>query len=171
MRYEDLLDIVETDRANGFPLVMLPRDPACFFWRGNGCRIYSARPLACRLYPLGRVFDHGKSHIVLPTLNVCSGLSASLDATVDQYLQDQDTALHMKMADFWIEFVSELEQLLLPDKPVTSVAFHLLVYSPDTPPTPEYHGPVDSLEENYYLRLTNARRQLPRFLGLKAVHA
>src|SRR5512135_1973853 len=40
LSYEDLLDIVETDRANGFPLVMLPRDPACHFWTGRGCRIY-----------------------------------------------------------------------------------------------------------------------------------
>jgi hypothetical protein len=28
MSYEDLLDIVDTDRAAGFPLIMLPRDPA-----------------------------------------------------------------------------------------------------------------------------------------------
>ncbi len=27
MSYEDLLDIVDTDRANGFPLVMLPTEP------------------------------------------------------------------------------------------------------------------------------------------------
>ena len=77
MSYEDLLDIVDTERAKGFPLVMLPRDPACHFWTGRGCRIYSARPLACRLYPLGRVFDRGRSHIVLPERNVCAGLSQS----------------------------------------------------------------------------------------------
>src|SRR5512135_118691 len=66
MSYEDLLDVVDTGRAKSFPLVMLPRDPACYFFSSRGCRIYRARPLACRLYPLGRVFDHGKSHIVLP---------------------------------------------------------------------------------------------------------
>jgi Fe-S-cluster containining protein len=54
MIYEDLLDIMDTGRAKGFPLVMLPRDPACHFFTGKGCRIYRARPLACRLYPLGR---------------------------------------------------------------------------------------------------------------------
>ena len=59
MSYEDLLDIVDTDRARSFPLVMLPRDPACHFWTGKGCRIYAGRPLACRLYPLGRVFEQG----------------------------------------------------------------------------------------------------------------
>jgi hypothetical protein len=46
MAYEDLLDMVETDRANGFPLVMLPRDPACHFWSA-GVPYLPGRPLAC----------------------------------------------------------------------------------------------------------------------------
>lgn len=164
--YEDLLDIVDTDRAKGFPLVMLPRDPACHFWTGKGCRIYQARPLACRLYPLGRVFDHGASHIVLPELNVCSGLNPSASMNVADYLRAQDTALFMTMADHWIEFVSHIEQLPLADAPVTSVAFHMLVYSPDTPPAPSGHmiDPGASPEERFLLRLKTAREQLPHFL-------
>jgi hypothetical protein len=164
MTYEDLLDIVDTDRAKGFPLVMLPRDPACHFWTGKGCRIYAARPLACRLYPLGRVFDHGQSHIVQPELNICAGLSASPVKTVADYLEDQDTALQIKMADHWIEFVTAIEQMPLPDKPVTSVAFHMLVYSPDTPPAVGSTDSVLSIEERFLLRLSTAKEQLPRFL-------
>lgn len=167
MSYEDLLDIVETDRAKGFPLVMLPRDPACHFWSGKGCSIYLARPLACRLYPLGRVFDHGESHIVHPELNVCSGLASTPAMTVREYLKSQDVALQIKMADRWIEFVSDIEQLPLPDAPVTSVAFHMLVYSPDTPPSPETPEAAQSPEERFILRLKTAREQLPRLLRLK----
>jgi hypothetical protein len=166
MSYEDLLDIVDTERAKGFPLVMLPRDPACHFRTGRGCRIYSARPLACRLYPLGRVFDRGRSHIVLPERNVCAGLSQSPAKTVSDYLDEQDTALLITMADRWIEFVTDSERLPLPDAPVTSVAFHMLVYSPDTPPA---RGPVDpslSLEDRFILRLATAGEQLPAFLRL-----
>ncbi len=166
MSYEDLLDLVDTDRAKSFPLVMLPRDPSCHFWTGKGCRIYRSRPLACRLYPLGRVFDHGKSHLVLPELNVCSGLSWSSTTTVADYLREQDTFHHIRMADYWIEFVTAIEKLPLPDKPVTSVAFHLLVYSPDTPPA---SGPIDadlSLEARFLLRLSTAQKQIPRFLKI-----
>ncbi len=163
--YEDLLDIVDTGRAKGFPLVMLPRDPHCHFWTGKGCRIYRSRPLACRLYPLGRVFDRGTSHIVLPDLNVCSGLSASPDKSVADYLRDQDTVVQIQMADRWIEFVSDLEQKPLPDKPVTSVAFHLLVYSPDTPPAVDHSDSKLSLEERCILRLATARHQIPMYLG------
>jgi len=165
MSYEDLLDIVDTDRAKGFPLVMLPRDPACHFWTARGCSIYSARPLACRLYPLGRVFDHGKSHIVHPELNVCSGLASAPAMTVGDYLKSQDVDMHVRMADHWIEFVSAVEQLPLPDAPVTSVAFHMLVYSPDTPPALGRTDPDLSLEDGFLLRLTTAREQLPRFLA------
>jgi Fe-S-cluster containining protein len=163
MSYEDLLDVVDTGRAKSFPLVMLPRDPACYFFSGRGCRIYRARPLACRLYPLGRVFDHGKSHIVLPELNICSGLSSSSGQSVADYLRNQDTALHIEMADRWIEFVSEMEQMPLPDKPVTSVAFHMLVYSPDTPPS-ALRVDASTPEDRFLLRLATAREQLPRFL-------
>jgi Fe-S-cluster containining protein len=165
LSYEDLLDIVETDRANGFPLVMLPRDPACHFWTGRGCRIYKARPLACRLFPLGRVFNEGQSHIVLPQLNVCSGLAASPGKTVSEYLREQDTSVFMQMADRWIEFVNEIELHPLPDKPVTSIAFHMLVYSPDTPPAVGHVDPAVDLEGRFLMRLATARQQLPRFLA------
>ncbi len=169
MRYEDLLDIVDTDRAKGFPLVMLPRDPSCHFWTSKGCRIYTSRPLACRLFPLGRVFENGASHIVLPELNVCSGFSRASRRTVADYLNGQDAAQQVRMADRWIEFVSEMELLPLPDKVVTSVAFHMLVYSPDTPPVPssENADSITSPEERFILRLETARDQLPRFLGIR----
>jgi Fe-S-cluster containining protein len=165
--YEDFLDIVETDRANGFPLVMLPRDPACHFWTGEGCRIYHARPLACRLFPLGRVFDGGRSHIVLPERNRCPGLVSAASRTLNGYLGEQDTRTHIDMADRWIDFVTDVEQLRLPDRPVTSVAFHMLVYSPDTPPAEQEPHAASSAGERFLLRLETARRKLPQFLKLK----
>jgi Fe-S-cluster containining protein len=164
--YEDFLDIVESDRANGFPLILLPRDPVCHFWSGTGCSIYQARPLACRLFPLGRVFDNGRSNLVLPERNICTGLVSSSAGTVADYLRQQDTALYLEMADQWIEFVSEMEQIALPDTPVTSIAFHLLVYSPDTPPVVGSADLPSSREDLFLLRLATARQQLPRFLRM-----
>jgi Fe-S-cluster containining protein len=162
--YEDLLDILDTDRARAFPLVMLPRDPACHFWTGKGCSIYHGRPLACRLYPLGRVFEQGGSHLVHPLLNICSGLVSSPSRTVGDFLLSQNTETQIRMADHWIAFVEAMEALPLQDTPVTSVAFHMLVYSPDTPPAPGTFDPALSLEDRFLLRLRTAREQLPRFL-------
>jgi Fe-S-cluster containining protein len=164
MSYEDLLDIVETDRVNGFPLVMLPRESACHFWTEAGCRIYDARPLACRLFPLGRVFENGHSVIVLPDRNKCAGLASAPARTLADYLREQDTETQVRMADAWIEFVTDTERLHLPDKPVTSIAFHMLVYSPDTPPTSDpAHSPA-TMEGCFLLRLATARQKLPQFL-------
>ena len=166
MSYEDLLDIVDTDRADGFPLVMLPREPACHFWTKQGCSIYTSRPLACRLFPIGRVYDTKRSRFVLPGRNLCTGLVPEAARTLGDYLKTQDTALHIRMADRWIEFVNEIERLSLADKPVTSVAFHLFVYSPDTPPVPASRNAdaITSPEERFILRLETALVQLPRFL-------
>jgi len=164
MSYEDLLDIVETDRVNGFPLVMLPRDPACHFWTDRGCRIHEARPLACRLFPLGRVFEDGHSYIVLPDRNQCTGLVAAPEQTLDEYLCEQDTDAQIRMADVWIAFVTDMEGFHFPDKSVTSVAFHLLVYSPDTPPSSGTAPVPGTPEERFLLRMETARRKLPEFL-------
>ncbi len=164
MSYEDLLDIVETDRVNGFPLIMLPRDPACHFWTEKGCRIYEARPLACRLFPLGRVFEQGHSYIVLPERNLCTGLVSDPARTLAVYLTEQDTKTQIEMADRWIEFVTAMEHRNLPDEPVTSVAFHMLVYSPDTPPSIDHAHATATLEERFLLRLATARQKLPQFL-------
>ena len=164
LSYEDLLDIVETDRVNGFPLVMLPRDPACHFWTDRGCRIYEARPLACRLFPLGRVFENGRSYIVLPDRNLCTGLVSAPARTLADYLREHDTETQVRMADAWIEFVTDMEDINLPDKPVTSVAFHLLVYSPDTPPSSDSSHAPESFEERFLLRMATARQKLPHFL-------
>jgi len=162
--YEDLLDLVETDRVNGFPLVMLPREPSCPFWTHAGCRVYDSRPLACRLFPLGRVFENGQSSFVLPGRNQCSGIVPETAQTLADYLREQSTETQVRMADAWIEFVSEMERLNLPDKPVTSVAFHMLVYSPDTPPSTDESPMAATTEELFLLRLATARQKLPIFL-------
>jgi Fe-S-cluster containining protein len=166
MSYEDLLDVVDTERANGFPLVMLPRDPVCHFRTGKGCSIYQARPLACRLFPIGRVYDGLRSRFVLPGRNICNGLAPLPGKTVGDYLKTQDVDRQIRMADRWIEFVNEIELLPLPDKPVTSVAFHMIVYSPDAPPVPASRNAdvIISPEERFSLRLETALEQLPRFL-------
>lgn len=164
MSYDDLLDLVETERADGFPLILLPRDPQCAFWTGRGCRVHGSRPLACRLFPFGRVFERGVSHIILPERNRCEGLAAGDDSTLADYLNAQDTKTYIAMADLWIAFVSAMEERSLPDRPVTSVAFHMLVYHPDAPPAPA--SPDQAPEERFRLKLAAAAHALPLFLKL-----
>ena len=85
--------------------------------------------------------------------------------TVGEYLKVQDAARFIEMADQWIAFVSDMERFGLADKPVTSVAFHMLVYSPDTPPLAGDLRTGISPEELFRLRLDTAREQVPRYLN------
>jgi len=134
MSYEDLLDIVETDVRRVSRLsccrVILPAISG-----RRGCSIYRARPLAC-----SSIRWEGSS-IMDAHISYCP-ISMSAPAChrhrQDRCRLSQGTGHQMliQMADHWIDFVSEMERLPLSDKPVTSIAFHMLVYSPDTPPAP-----------------------------------
>jgi hypothetical protein len=104
------------------------------------------------------------SHIVLPERNLCTGLISAPVLTLDVYLREQDTETHIRMADAWIEFVTDMEDLHFPDTSVTSVAFHLLVYSPDTPPSSDPSIAPEAPEERFLLRMATARLKLPQFL-------
>lgn len=165
LSYEDLLDVLDTGRDRGFPIVMLPRDPACLFWSDDGCRIYDARPLACRLFPLGRVFHQGRSYIVLPPRNLCSAVMSNPRKTVADYIMEQGAEPFIAMADRWIEFVLRMEGLSLPDRPITSVAFHLLVYSPDAVAASLIPGRGLETVDGFSQRLSNAEMEIRRFIG------
>jgi Fe-S-cluster containining protein len=51
-------DVLRTKTENGGAILAGRDDDWCaFFEAGRGCTIHAARPLACRLYPLGRYID------------------------------------------------------------------------------------------------------------------
>jgi hypothetical protein len=110
------------------------------------------------------VFENGASSFVLPDRNRCAGIDPAPARTLADYLREQDTETQVSMADAWIEFVTDMELLHFPDKPVTSIAFHMLVYSPDTPPTSDASPSAATPEERFLLRLATARQKLPQFL-------
>src|SRR3989304_2044121 len=118
-------------------------------------------PIVLTPYEISRI---GRSHIVRPVRNRCAGLVHAPASTVADYLRDQDTKISIEMADRWIEFVSEMEKWRFPDRPVTSIAFHMMVYQPDAPSFLPQSDPAASLEERFLLRLAFARKELPRFL-------
>ncbi|HEX3133011.1 MAG TPA: YkgJ family cysteine cluster protein, partial [Planctomycetota bacterium] len=74
------------------------RVPACTVYDdASGCRAHSHRPLACRLYPLGRQRHEGAIRYyhpgaVMPCRELCPTVSDLPERTVGDYLAEQDIA-------------------------------------------------------------------------------
>lgn len=69
-------------------LIRNKNDGACIFLNSSGCSIYPARPLVCRLFPLGLFFGEEEKWAVMPRHPDCCGLII-WDKTVENYLQEQ----------------------------------------------------------------------------------
>ncbi|UCE66054.1 MAG: YkgJ family cysteine cluster protein [Candidatus Zixiibacteriota bacterium] len=65
---EQYADLTLDDHTH-FPVALLKykgnrRRNKCHFLRSYGCSVYEDRPLRCRLYPLGRILNRGKSYFI-----------------------------------------------------------------------------------------------------------
>lgn len=86
-------------------------DPAA-----RGCRAWPGRPLACRLYPLGRERRaDGPPHYVhqgrsFPCLTGCPGVTALPALRVDEYLRGQGTAAGEAVQDAYLELMQDLAE-------------------------------------------------------------
>ncbi len=90
--------------------------PACALYRdGAGCAAHAARPLACRLYPLGRTrvgerVSYGYDGPVFPCRVGCPGVDQLPELTVGEYLAGQDVADGEAVADAYVELVQDLAE-------------------------------------------------------------
>ncbi len=75
-------------------------DDTCVFLGEGGCTVHTARPLACRLYPLGRqrTPDGQERFAELQPHPRSEGVYGQ-EGTVDGYLASQEVAHHLQMGD------------------------------------------------------------------------
>jgi len=98
---------------------------ACSQYVNNfGCSVHLGRPLACRLYPLGRQIENNKSYYIFqgdefPCLNDCSEVLKLPKLSVREYLNGQETD----------EFESAQEAYLIVMQNIADIAFELLLDS------------------------------------------
>lgn len=100
----------------GLPVVSLRfssrEDLACPFVSDAGCRVYSARPGSCRIYPLARGVSRNRrsglmsEHWALIHEPHCLGFINGRSQTVDQWVEDQQIARHNHMNDRMLELIS-----------------------------------------------------------------
>lgn len=98
---------------------------ACSQYVANiGCSVHLGRPLACRLYPLGRQIQFNKAHYIyqgdkFPCLNDCSEVLELPKLSVGEYIKGQEAVLFEKAQD----------QYLIVMQNIADIAFELLLDS------------------------------------------
>ena len=99
--------------------------PACSQYVNNvGCSVHQGRPLACRLYPLGRQIQFNKAHYIyqgetFPCLNNCAEVLELPKLSVGEYLKGQEADLFEKAQD----------EYLIVMQNIADIAFELLLDS------------------------------------------
>ncbi len=96
---------------------------ACNLYVENfGCSVHSSRPLACRLFPLGRQIQNEEVQYMyqgdkFPCLNGCPEVNELPKLTVQEYLKGQETSQFEQAQDSYLEVMQNL----------ADVAFSLLL--------------------------------------------
>jgi hypothetical protein len=86
--------------AGGTVLRTQPEDYACVFLGPRGCTVHADRPLACRIYPLGRwVSPDGEESFGHLTPHPQTAGVYGTAGTVQDYLDSQGLAPYFAMAD------------------------------------------------------------------------
>ena len=99
--------------------------PACSQYVENaGCSVHQGRPLACRLYPLGRQIQFDKTQYIyegdiFPCLNDCAEVLELPKLSVGEYLKGQEAELFEKAQDAYLIVMQN----------IADIAFELLLDS------------------------------------------
>jgi Fe-S-cluster containining protein len=118
---------------------------ACVFLGDQGCTVHSARPLACRLYPLGReVTSDGEECYFHVTPHPQSAGSYGDDLTVADYLELQEAVPHIEAADRYLALFCRCVQALgaMPTTKSSDGESDSALLDPDAV-IARYHAPLD----------------------------
>ncbi|MCE2742733.1 MAG: YkgJ family cysteine cluster protein [Fluviicola sp.] len=81
-----------------------------------GCSVHKSRPLACRLFPIGRQIQENEIQYIyqgteFPCLNCCSEVLELPKLTVNDYLSGQETDLYEQAQDEYLEVMQNLADI------------------------------------------------------------
>lgn len=88
--------------------------PACRLYDpATGCTVHAGRPLACRLYPLGRELQSGAERWIhegarFPCLDGCPEVRDLPSLTVEDYLAGQGVGPFAQVRDLYLEIAQDL---------------------------------------------------------------
>lgn len=169
--YEDYFETTR-DPVTGMPLMTINREKGCRFLKDRSCTVYTARPLVCRLFPLGKFYDEGFRYVLL-SKNPCAGFEADRRQTAAGYRTEQQTAVEDRMWEIWVEFLNRMEQIEMPGSDLFATTFSMFVYNTDVVPPGVEEAGTDGPDEEALLRarLKMAAEALPGLRKICLKHA
>lgn len=124
---------------------LLNNRPNCPFYE-KGCKIYSKRPIRCRLFPVGRIFENNEVLYILPEQR-CIGFDTGKKQTVKEWLDKEDVKEYDDLTRRWNNFIIRLKDK---EKDKTfHVIFRKVFFDFDDPLITQYRNSLrkeDSLE-------------------------
>ena len=81
-----------------------------------GCSLHEGRPLACRLFPIGRQIQNEKVQYIFqgetfPCLNGCPEVNELPKMSIENYLIDQKTSLFEQAQDAYLELMQNIADI------------------------------------------------------------
>lgn len=106
-------DVIANFTVDGGTALATRTNGACVFLGPHGCTVHADRPLACRLYPLGRIVqaDGSEGFVALAPDPQTEGLYGE-DGTVGSYIESQGVRPYIAAAD---QYYAVLTMLLATD--------------------------------------------------------
>jgi Fe-S-cluster containining protein len=105
-------DVLARFTTDGGSTLAAREDGTCVFLGERGCTVHAARPLVCRLYPLGRRRepDGTERFAELEPHPQTAGVYGSDGApgTVDDYVRAQDVERHIAAADRYLDVLKRM---------------------------------------------------------------
>lgn len=133
------------------PRCILNNKPSCKFKENNLCTIYGSRPIRCRLFPLGRYFEKGRTDLVIQEQR-CIGFDTGKKQFVSEYIKDQE--IEDRLSGRWNKYLISLKQK--PKADMFPIIFRKIFYDFDDPVIKGYREKLrkeedeEKLMENLY---------------------
>ncbi|MEZ5359666.1 MAG: YkgJ family cysteine cluster protein [Candidatus Zixiibacteriota bacterium] len=82
----------------------------CVFLDNKACRVYEARPLVCRLYPLGRILDQNMtSYFFKVNTNKNCGLGNDPSYTIDEWIKKTNSKSYLDWSEKFYKLLMEID--------------------------------------------------------------